>query len=84
LIFCSVKSNSAYNSPLPTGALYKGSSLSFKKTLSMIKMIGISKSERVVEIGWEKVTLEEAVYLMGSHDGECHIDGDNRTVVLTE
>ena len=47
-------------------------------------MTGIGESERVIEIPWERLTLKEAVYLMENHDGECHIDGDRRTVVMAE
>jgi len=47
-------------------------------------MIRIGENQRVVEIGWENLTLKEAVYLMGNHDGECGIDGDRRSVVTIE
>ena len=50
----------------------------------MIKMISICENERVVEIPWDSVTLEEAVYLMANHDGETWIDGDRETVVMVE
>ena len=47
-------------------------------------MTGIGKNQRVVEIPWERVTLEEAVYLMANHDGNCWVDGDRETVVIAE
>lgn len=50
----------------------------------MIKMTRIGENQRVVEIGWDKLTLEEAVYLMENHDGECWVDGDMRTIVMEE
>ena len=45
-------------------------------------MTGIGENERVVEIPWENLTLQEAVYLMANHDGETWIDGDRETVVM--
>ena len=47
-------------------------------------MTRIGENPLVVEIGWEKLTLEEAIYLMINHNGECYIDGDKRTVVMIE
>ena len=47
-------------------------------------MTRIGKNERVVEIPWERVTLQEAVDLMANHDGNCWIDGDRETVVMVE
>ena len=39
---------------------------------------------REVVIIWDAVTLEEAVYLMGNHDGEAYIDGDRKVLVMIE
>ena len=38
----------------------------------------------MIEIPWDSVTLEEAVYLMANHDGDCYIDGDRRTMMMVE
>ena len=47
-------------------------------------MAGIGENERMIEIPWERLTLGEAVHLMGNHDGETWIDGDRETVVMVE
>ena len=47
-------------------------------------MTRIGENQRVVEIPWEGLTLEEVVYLMANHDGNCWVDGDRETVVMTK
>ena len=50
----------------------------------MIKMTGIGENERVIEIPWDSVTLEEAIYLMANHDRESFIDGDKKCIIIKE
>jgi len=35
-------------------------------------------------VGWNEVTLEEAIVMMEKHDGEAWIDGDRNMVVFVE
>ena len=39
---------------------------------------------RLIEIPYDKITLEEAIYRMESHDGEAFCDCDKKMVVMIE
>ena len=41
-------------------------------------------TERIIEIPYEDVSLEEVIYLMGHHDGERYCDCDKKMVVMVE
>lgn len=42
------------------------------------------KVNRYITIPYESVTLEEAIYLMEHHDGECYCDCDRKEIVMVE
>lgn len=44
----------------------------------------MKRTEREVVIAWSEITLEEAVFRMGKHDGEAYIDGDRKAIVFIE
>ena len=44
----------------------------------------MKRTEREVVIDWKDITLEEAVFRMSIHDGECYVDGDRKAVVFVE
>lgn len=45
----------------------------------------MKKIFREVVIDWDSgITLEEAIFRMSIHDGECYVDGDRKVVVFIE
>lgn len=40
--------------------------------------------QRVVEIQYSTITLEEAVYMLQTHDGESWLDADKQALVMVE
>lgn len=40
--------------------------------------------QRVIEIPYSAITLEEAVYLLQTHDGERRLDADKQAMIMTE
>ena len=42
------------------------------------------KAERLITIPYDTVILEEDIYLMGHHDGECWCDYDRKEIVMVK